>query len=816
MEKEVRKSFIEYSMSVIISRALPDVRDGMKPGQRRIMYAMYEDGLVHSKPFRKSATTVGNVLGRYHPHGDAAVYGTMVRMAQDFSYRYPLVEGQGNFGSVDGDGAAAYRYTEARMARISDELMRDIDKNVVKMTKNFDNRLDEPTVLPARFPNLLVNGAVGIAVGMATNIPPHNLGEVIDATIFRMDNPQCTVPELMEYIKGPDFPTYATIYGQNGILEAYTTGRGRIMVRAKATVEEEDHRIIITEIPYAVNKSTLCESIANLVKDKRIEGIRELRDESGRDGMRIVIEYKQDANGQVILNQLYKYSQLQDTFAVNMLAVVNNEPKVLSLPQILDLYIAHQESVIVARTKYDLEKALARAHILEGYKIAGDHIDEVVTIMKTSASIPESKERLMERFGLSDRQAQAIVEMTLGRLTGMERSKIEAELAQLEELIVDLRDILANESRVRQIIKDEMIEIKERYGDARRTEIVAAETEIVYEDLIERHNCVITLTHTGYIKRLPADTYTAQHRGGKGIIGMTTKEEDFIERVLSVNSHSILLMFTNTGKVHTVKAYMIPEAGRTAKGTYLANVLELSEGEKVTTIISIDAFSESEHLTMVTRQGVIKRTELTEFEPHRKGGKIAITLDEGDELLFVVHTKGGESVLLATANGAATRFEEETVRVMGRSARGVRGMRLAEGDEIVGAVLVEDDKMLMTVTENGYGKRTAFEEFRQMKNRGGSGVICHNISDKTGRLAGICAVSEEDDLMLITDQGTIIRTPVAGINTYSRSASGVIVMRLDEGQKLVNFTKVSPDPKEDGGDEEEPVDGEELTVEAEE
>ena len=814
MEKEVRKSFIEYSMSVIISRALPDVRDGMKPGQRRIMYAMYEDGLVHSKPFRKSATTVGNVLGRYHPHGDAAVYGTMVRMAQDFSYRYPLVEGQGNFGSVDGDGAAAYRYTEARMARIADELMRDIDKNVVKMTKNFDNRLDEPTVLPSRFPNLLVNGAVGIAVGMATNIPPHNLGEVIDATIFRMDNPQCTVPELMEYVKGPDFPTYGTIYGQNGILEAYTTGRGRIMVRAKATIEEEENRIIITEIPYAVNKSTLCESIANLVKDKRIEGIRELRDESGRDGMRIVIEYKQDANGQVLLNQLYKYSQLQDTFAVNMLAVVNNEPRVLSLPQILDLYIAHQESVIVARTKYDLEKALARAHILEGYKIAGDNIDEVVTIMKTSASIPESKDRLMERFGLSDRQAQAIVEMTLGRLTGMERSKIEDELASLEALIVDLRDILANESRIRQIIKDEMTEIKERYGDARRTEIVAAETEIVYEDLIERHNCVITLTHTGYIKRLPADTYTAQHRGGKGIIGMTTKEEDFIERVLSVNSHSILLLFTNTGKVHTVKAYMIPEAGRTAKGTYLANVLELSEGEKVTTIISIDAFSASEHLTMVTRQGIIKRTELTEFEPHRKGGKIAITLDEGDELLFVVHTKGGESVLLATAGGAATRFEEETVRVMGRSARGVRGMRLAEGDEIVGAVLVEDDKMLMTVTENGYGKRTAFDEFRQMKNRGGSGVICHNISDKTGRLAGICAVSEEDDLMLITDQGTIIRTPVAGINTYSRSASGVIVMRLEEGQKLVNFTKVSPDPEE--GDEEEPVDGEELTVEAEE
>ncbi len=797
MEKEVKKSFIEYSMSVIISRALPDVRDGMKPGQRRIMYAMHEDGLTHSKPFRKSATTVGNVLGRYHPHGDAAVYGTMVRMAQDFSYRYPLVEGQGNFGSVDGDSAAAYRYTEARMSKISDELLRDMEKNVVKMAKNFDNSRDEPTVLPARFPNLLVNGAMGIAVGMATNIPPHNLGEVIDATVYRMDHPDCTVPELMEYVKGPDFPTRATIYGTNGILEAYTTGRGRIMVRAKAEVDEENRRIIITEIPYGVNKSMLCEAIANLHREKRVEGITDMRDESGRAGMRIVIEYRRDANGQVILNQLYKYSQLQDTCAVNMLAVVNNEPKVLSLPQILDYYIAHQESVIVNRTKFELDKALARAHILEGYKIANDNIDEVVEIMKTSASIPDSKARLMERFGLSELQAQAIVEMTLGRLTGMERDKIEEELNRLYALIEELRGILADESKVRDIIKQEMLEIKQKYGDERRTEICAAENEIVYEDLIERHNCVITLTHAGYIKRLPADTYTAQHRGGKGLIGMTTKEEDFIEKVLSVNSHSLLMMFTNTGKVHTIKAYMIPEAGRTAKGTYLANVLQLADGEKVTTIISIDAFNEGEHLTMVTKLGVIKRTALPEFEYQRKGGKIAISLDEGDELLFVVHTKGGENILIATESGAATRFDEETVRVMGRTARGVRGMRLADDDVVVGAVLVDETKMLMTVTERGYGKRTEFNEFRQMKNRGGSGVICHNISEKTGKLAGICAVEEQDDLMLITDQGTIIRTPVAGINTYSRSASGVIVMRLDDDQKIVNFTKVSPDEKKD-------------------
>ena len=796
MEKEVKQSFIEYSMSVIISRALPDVRDGMKPGQRRIMYTMYEDNLTHSRPFRKSATTVGAVLGRYHPHGDAAVYGTMVRMAQDFSLRYPLIEGQGNFGSVDGDPPAAYRYTEARMEKIADELLRDMDKNVVKMTKNFDNTRDEPTVLPARFPNLLVNGAVGIAVGMATNIPPHNLGEVIDATIYRMDHPESTVPELMEYIKGPDFPTYATIYGTNGILEAYTTGRGRIMVRAKASVEEENHRIIVTEIPYGVNKSLLCEAIAGLVKDKKIEGITDMRDESGRNGMRIVIEYRRDANGQVILNQLYKYSQLQDTCAVNMLAIFNNEPKVLSLPQILDYYIEHQQSVIINRTKYDLEKALTRAHILEGYKIANDNIDEVVQIMKSASSIPDSKEKLMSRFGLTDPQSQAIVEMTLGKLTGMERSKIEDELTRLLALIEDYRAILADINRVKQIVKDEMLEIKDKYADERRTEICQAENEIVYEDLIERHSCVITLTHTGYAKRQPADTYTAQHRGGKGIIGMTTKEEDFIEKVLAVNSHSLLMMFTNTGKVHTIKAYMIPEAGRTAKGTYLANVLNLADGEKVTTVISVGEFKDNEYLTMVTRRGVIKRTELTEFAYQRKGGKIALTLDEGDELVFVVHTDGNSALLLASANGNAVRYDEETVRIMGRTARGVRGIRLDDDDFVVGAVLVEEGKTLMTITEQGYGKQTTFDEFRLMKNRGGSGVCCHKLSDKTGRLAGIAAVSPDDDLMLITDQGTMIRTPVADINTYSRTAAGVIVMRTGEDQKIVNFTKLAPEQPE--------------------
>ena len=788
MEKEVKKSFIEYSMSVIMARALPDVRDGMKPGARRILYAMYEDGLVHSKPFRKSATTVGNVLGRYHPHGDAAVYGTMVRMAQDFSMRYPLVEGHGNFGSVDGDGAAAYRYTEARLDRIADEMMRDLDKNVVPMMPNFDNRLQEPTVLPSRFPNLLVNGSMGIAVGMATNIPPHNLGEVIDATIYRMDNPDCTVPDLMQYIKGPDFPTYATIYGVNGIQQAYTTGKGHIMVRAKAEIEEEERRIIFTEIPYGVNKSLLCESIAQCVKEKKIEGITELRDESGREGMRIVVEYRRDVNSQILLNQLYKHTQLQDTFAINMLALVNNEPKVLSLPAILDLYIAHQEQVIIRRTQYELDKAKAKAHIYEGYKIALDNIDEIVQIMKTSPSIPESKLTLMERFGLSDLQAQAIVEMTLGKLTGLERSKIEDELLRLHNLIAELESILADMGKVKQIIKDEMTAIRDRYNDERRTEIVPAEQEIILEDLIERHSCVITLTHAGYIKRQPADTYSAQNRGGKGIIGMATKEEDYIEKVVAVNSHSYLMMFTNTGKVQMRKAYLIPEAGRTAKGQNIVNILELTEGEKITACISVDAFDEETYLTMVTKQGVIKRTLLSEYEYQRRGGKIALNLDEGDELVYVVATKGECDLMIATAQGQAVRFSESNVRAMGRTARGVRGIKLREGDYVAGVCVVDEGKDLLCITENGFGKRSPFADFRLMKNRGGYGVTCYNLTEKSGILTGIAAVTDEDDIMMITDSGTIIRTPVSGVPSRSRSAGGVIVMRLGEEQKLVNFT----------------------------
>ena len=790
MEKEIKTSFIEYSMSVITSRALPDVRDGLKPGQRRILYAMYEDNLTHDKPFRKSATTVGNVLGRYHPHGDSAVYQSMVRMAQDFSLRYPLVEGHGNFGNVDGDSAAAYRYTEARMSRIASHMMSDIEKKVVPMTRNFDNTRDEPTVLPSRFPNLLVNGSVGIAVGMATNIPPHNLSEVIDGTIYRMENPGCSVDELMEYIKGPDFPTAAIIYGSRGIREAYETGRGRVYVRARANIEDEQRRIIFTEIPYMVNKSMLIESIANLVKDKRIEGITALRDESGRGGMRIVIEYKRDANAEVILNQLYKYTQLQDTCSVNMLVIDGGEPKTLSLPEILDKYIEFQKSVITNRVKFDLDKALREMHILEGYKVAIDNIDEVIRIIKTSDSIPNAKERLVERYALSDAQAQAIVEMTLGKLSGLERQKVEDRLARLATLVEEYIGILSDEAKVIEIIRNELTEIKDKYGDERRTELIEATEEIDLEDLIERHTCVITVSHTGYIKRQRADIYSAQNRGGKGVIGMTTKEDDFVEDVIVSNSHAHLMFFTNKGRVYAKKAYRIPEAGRQAKGTNLVNIIELMEGEKVTAIIPITEFLEGEYLTMITKRGVTKRTLLSDFEYQRRGGKIAINLDEDDELIFVRHTTGNESLIIATRNGMAVRFDENNVRSMGRGARGVRGITLDEDDYVVGVALVDDEKTLLTVTEGGMGKRTSFDDFRQMKHRGGKGVACHKITEKSGKLAAIITVGDDDDIMLITNEGTIIRTSVSGINVYSRTAMGVIIMRLADGSFINNVARL--------------------------
>ena len=790
MEKEVKSSFIEYSMSVITSRALPDVRDGMKPGQRRILYAMYEDHLTYDKPFRKSATTVGNVLGRYHPHGDSAVYQAMVRMAQSFSLRYPLVEGHGNFGNVDGDGAAAYRYTEARMSKIADLMMSDIEKKVVPMTRNFDNTRDEPTVLPSRFPNLLVNGSVGIAVGMATNIPPHNLSEVVDGTVYRIDNPECSVDELMEYIKGPDFPTAAIIYGSKGIRDAYETGKGKVYVRARATIDDDHKRIIFTEIPYMVNKAMLIESMANLVKDKKIEGITALRDESGRGGMRIVVEYRRDANAEVILNQLYKYTQLQDTCSVNMLVIVNGEPKTLSLPAVLDEYIKFQESVIEKRCRFDLEKAEKEKHILEGYRTATENIDEVIDIIKKSESIPAAKERLTERFSLSDAQAQAIVDMTLGKLSGLERQKVEDRIAKLEAVIAELTAILADNNKIKEILKNELLEAKAKFGDKRRSELVEATEEIDLEDLIERHTCVITVSHSGYIKRQRADVYSAQNRGGKGIIGMTTKEDDYVEDVLVVNSHSHLLFFTNKGRVYAKKAYRIPEASRTAKGTFLTNIIELTEGESVTAIISISDFVEGEYLTMVTKRGVIKRTLLKDFEYQRRGGKIAINLDEDDELIFVRHTTGEENLIIATRDGLAVRFDENNVRCMGRTAHGVKGITLAESDYVVGVAVVDDTKKLLTITENGMGKRTEFSDFREMKNRGGKGVSCQNITDKTGKLAAIITVADDDDIMLITNEGVIIRTSASSINVYSRTATGVIVMRLAEGSYINNVARL--------------------------
>ena len=801
MEKEVKKSFIEYAMSVIVSRALPDVRDGLKPVHRRILYSMYDNGLTNDKPFLKSATTVGHVLGNYHPHGDSSVYDAMVRLAQDFNMRYPLVEGHGNFGNLDGDGAAAYRYTEARMAKIANEMLADIEKDVVDFMPNFDNKKKEPTVLPSRFPNFLVNGSVGIAVGMATNVPPHNLREVIDGVIYYMDNPNASVPELMNYIKGPDFPTGAIICGRNGILAAYTTGKGRITVRARCTIEEDKHRIIVTEIPYMVNKAQLVASIAECHKEKKVEGITGLRDEtSDRTGVRIVIEYKRDANGEVLLNQLYKHTQLQDTCAVNMLAIVDGTPRILSLPQVLGHYIDFQQEVIERRTRYDLKKALAEMHIYEGYKIALDNIDEVIAIIKASESVSAARQNLMDRFGLSEVQAQAIVEMTLGKLSNMERQKIEDRLAKLAALVADLEAILADPARIKSIVKDELIAIRDKYSDERRTELGAPIDDIVIEDLIERHTAVITMSHAGYIKRLNADTYSSQRRGGKGITGMTTKEEDSVSHVVAVDSHSYLMMFTNFGKVQVIKAYMIPECSRTAKGSNIVNILNLQEGEKVTAMLSVSDFDmeegKDECLLFVTAKGTVKRTLLSDFAIRRKGGKRALNLDEDDELVYVRHTMGNDKVIIATRDGMAVCFDEQAARVMGRTARGVRGIRLCEGDRVCGVTLCEEGKKLVTVTEKGFGKRCDFEDF-SVHNRGGKGVKVHGLSDKTGRLCGIASVSDEEDLMLLSSEGIMIRVKAEDIPVYSRAAGGVIVMRVAEDAKVVNFTVLEHEEDEE-------------------
>ena len=797
MEKRVKTAFIEYAMSVIVARALPDVRDGLKPVHRRILYAMYEDKLTHDRPYCKSATTVGNVLGRYHPHGDAAVYDSMVRLAQGFNMRYTLIDGQGNFGNVDGDGAAAYRYTEARMSKIANEMLTDIEKEVVPFVPNFDNRLREPEVLPARFPNLLVNGSVGIAVGMATNVPPHNLGEVIDGTLHLIKNPDATVNDLMTFIKGPDFPTQGIICGTSGIYNAYRTGRGRIIVRARATVEENKHRIVVTEIPYQVNKSMLVESIANLVKDKKVEGITAIRDESGKAGMKIVIDFRRDANGAVILNQLYKYTQLQDTCAVNMIALVGGEPKLLGLKEILTHYIKHQEEVIRRRTEYDLEKTRARVHILEGLKIAIDNIDEVIKTIRASASVSEARDALVARFSLTQIQAQAIVDMTLGKLSGLERIKIEEELANKLALMAELEAILASEEKLLEIVSNELREIKEKFADGRRTEIAGAIDDIIDEDLIEREECVVTITRDGYIKRSSASAYSAQRRGGRGIRGMKTKEEDYVDDIIIVNSHSYLLMFTDIGKVYMKKVYQIPEASNTSKGTNIVNLIEVEKGEKVTSVIAINGFEENEYFVMVTKYGVVKRANIKDFEFQRKGGKIAINLDEGDKLEFVKHTTGSDDIMIASRDGKAVRFNEAEARVMGRAARGVRGIKLKGDDYVVGAAVVDPEKMLITITEKGYGKRNPFEGY-VAHSRGTTGVICHKLNEKTGALAGIATVSEDDDIMIITNEGILIRMPVSDVNVYDgNSTVGVRVMRLDENAVIVNFAATKSEAKEE-------------------
>lgn len=798
IEKEIKSCYIDYAMSVIVGRALPDVRDGLKPVHRRILYTMYEDNLTSDKPFSKSAKTVGAVLGNYHPHGDASVYDAMVRLGQDFSMRYMLIDKHGNFGNIDGDPPAAYRYTEARMSRIASEMLSDIEKNVVDFMPNFDNTSKEPVVLPARFPNLLVNGSVGIAVGMATNIPPHNMRESIDATEYLMDNPECTVTDLMQFIKGPDFPTYGTIYGTSGIYEAYMTGRGKIRVRAKAHFEEKHGRtsIIVTELPYQVNRSMLLESMVDLVKTKRVEGIADIRNESGMHGMRIVIDLKKDANPQVVLNLLYKYTQLQDTCAVNMVALVNGEPKLLNLKDMLSHYIEHRRDVTTRRIKFELAAAEREAHIYEGYKIAIDNIDEVINIIRSSASIPDSKARLSERFGLSDEQAQAIVDMRLGKLSGLERRKVEERLAELYALIDDLRAILSDDARLTAIIKEDLNYIRDKYGDERRTDIVEAENDILIEDLIERESCVITATNAGYIKRLPSDTYQAQRRGGKGVTAMGTREEDIVEDVIIAHSHDFLLMFSDTGKVYIKKCYEIPESARTAKGTNLVNLLSLDSGEKITAILPVADFTQDENLVLITRRGVAKRINLMAYSRKRNNGLRAINLDEGDQLLYVLRTGGDDDIMVATDRGLSIRFSEQDVREMGRTARGVRAVTLSEGDSVVGAGVIPGGKSdigqyVLTITENGYGKRSELSEYKR-QSRGGRGLCCHKLGEKTGALAGIRIVPEDYEIMLITDGGVIIRTRVSEIPVYGRSASGVRVMRLDGESRVVRFAVVDP------------------------
>ncbi len=811
--KEVRKAYLDYSMSVIVGRALPDVRDGLKPVHRRILYTMFEAGLTHDKPYRKSATTVGDVLGKYHPHGDASVYDAMVRLAQDFSLRYPLIEGQGNFGSIDGDPPAAYRYTEARMEKLAMEMLTDIKKETVDFMPSFDDKGQEPTVLPSRFPNLLVNGSSGIAVGMATDIPPHNLCEVVDGIIALMEDPGMTTDDIMQFVKGPDFPTGAVIMGKSGIRRAYETGRGKIYVRAKAEIEEykDRFRIVVTEIPYMVRKSALIEKIADEAKTGRVPGIADIRDESDKDGLRFVIDLKREANAQVVLNQLYKYTDMQATCSIINLALVNGVPKVLPIKAMMQEYIKHQESVIRRRTEFDIRKAKARAHILEGLLKAIDYIDEVIEIIKKSASIQDAKTALSARFDLTDIQAQAIVDMRLGQLTGLEREKLENELADLNARIADWEDVLAHEERIFDIIKTDLTEIKEKYGDERRTEIGIGDVGIEDEDLIPEAQSVFTLTEGGYIKRMPTDEYSAQHRGGRGIKGMTTKVEDIVREMFVASTHDILLFFTTRGRVYKIKGYEIPECSRISKGSNIVNILPIEADEKVTSVIHVKGFEEEGYLLMATRNGTVKKTALSLYANIRKNGVIAIVLDDeaGDVLVDVRQTKPGDTVMLATHKGKAIRFDEADARPMGRATQGVRGIRLAADDYVISMEIVDPDGALLTVTERGYGKRTLPSEYK-VQSRGGKGIFNYNLSAQTGFVAAAKMVRADDDILLITSEGVIMRTDVSEINLLSRSTKGVIVTRLPDGVKVAGMSKV-----EDDKDGEETVEAETAETSAE-
>ena len=796
IENEMKTAYISYAMSVIVQRALPDVRDGLKPVHRRILYAMHEDGITSDKPYRKCANTVGSVLGRYHPHGDSSVYDAMVRMAQDFSLRYMLIDGHGNFGSIDGDGAAAMRYTEARMSKIAEYMLTDIEKNTVDFMPNYDDRLQEPTVLPSKIPQLLINGSSGIAVGMATNIPPHNLTEVCDGLIRIIENPNTTDEELMSIIKGPDFPTGGMILGKDGIKEAYRTGKGKIVVRAEAEIEEmanNKQRIIVTSLPYQVNKARLIENISKLVREKRIEGISELRDESDRnDRVRIVIELKRDARAQVVLNQLYKNTQMQDTFGAILLALVDGEPKILTLRQCLDYYIDHRKTVILRRTKFELDKALARAHILEGLRIAIDNIDEVISIIRSSYD--DAKERLIERFGLTDIQAQAILDMRLKTLSGLQREKIEEEYKQLMELIAHLREILNNEQLVYDIIKEDLEEVKTKFGDERLTKIKPAEGDIEEEDLIKEEQTIVALTHFGYIKRMPADTYKSQRRGGKGITGISTRADDFVTEIFTASTHDTILFFSNKGKLYRLRGYEIPEAGRTAKGTAIVNLLSLDPGEKITAVIPISNFAEGKYLLMATQKGFIKKTALTEYNSARKTGLQAITLKEEDELIAVRLTDGQDNVVLVTEDGMSITFSEQDVRPMGRRAQGVIGIKLGDGDKVIGMESIIDgaNATLLAITEHGFGKRTDLDEYR-VQNRGGRGVITYKVTQKTGKLVGIRVTDDSNDIMMITDTGTIIRISVKDVSVLGRSTQGVTLMRTNDGGKVVSIELVEPE-----------------------